>query len=117
MLTQLGNQFGSCFISVNVKTHNFLVLDDPKTTSRMKRNYILVWVWAFASLALVGKYYITGMTERYNITLFFWMVGITATIVYSVLRWFTRDLIIAANSTVVLFQHLQSKQTKKDVCP
>lgn len=62
LLTQQGNRFGSCFISVNLESQIFVILDNPKIISRMKRNYNLVWVWAFTLLALVGKFYITGMT-------------------------------------------------------
>lgn len=109
VLTRLGNKCGSCYISVNLQTRLFEISEDPKIISRMKRNYNLVWVWAFASLALVGKFYIAGETGRYKITLFFWIIGITATIIYSVLRWLTNDTILAINSAIILFRHLHSK--------
>ncbi len=62
ILTQVGNRFGSFFISVDLKTNSFGILDDPQIVSRMKRNYILIWIWTLASLALVGAFYVTGMT-------------------------------------------------------
>lgn len=108
LLTQQGIKFGSCTISVNLQDRIFVSLDNPKIISRIKINYNLVCFWAFSSFALVVKFAISGETERYKITLFIWMTGITATIIYSIHRWLTIDLVIAVNFTAVLFRHLQS---------
>ncbi len=108
ILTKQGNKFGSSFIAVNLESRTFEISDDLKIISRMKRNYILLLVWTFATLALVGKYRSTGMTERFNITLFFWMMSITALTAYSIHRWYSTDLVRAMNFLLVLFRHLQS---------
>lgn len=114
VLTLLGNKCGSCFISVNLKTRCFVISEYPKIISRMKRNYNLTWIWAFASLALVGKFYIMQEIERHNITLFFGIIGFSVLVIYSVLRWFTNDLILATNSSIILFRHLHSKYILSD---
>lgn len=109
ILTHYGIKFGSCIFLFSRERHTCRILDDPKIISRMKRNNILFCVWALASLALVGKFYILEMTERCSITLYFWVVGVTGVVIHSVLRYFTDDMVLVTNSSFMFFRHLHSK--------
>lgn len=43
ILAKKGNNFGFCFISVNLKSRLFLILNDPKIIFCVTRNFILLW--------------------------------------------------------------------------
>lgn len=108
LVTRIGNILGSCYMTLDLNK-NLIISSDSKSTTRLKRNYLLVWFWAAASLALVAKYYLNGNTELYNLTLFFWIGGVTFNIVYSIFRWRTLDFVRAVNATLFLFKYLHGK--------
>ncbi|CAL8116205.1 unnamed protein product [Orchesella dallaii] len=72
-------------------------MHDPSQAWRVSLNYVLLHIWAAGAFGIVVKYKRRGDIDRYNITLAYWLAGVLATIVYSIIQWHTKDLVIMAN--------------------
>ena len=89
--------------------HRLVFEYDPQSVKIMQRNYSLIVFWAISSFTLVIRYYKEGHVDRYNLTLAYWLIGILATALYSMLRWEHHDLAKALNGVTTFVQYVHRK--------
>lgn len=96
ILVGLGQRFGSCSCFVD---ENFLFkhVDDPAAQKKMSQGYNSILFWAIASFTILIKYYRLRDDNRFNLTIFFWFVGVAAAVCYSIFRWFQKDFVQLIN--------------------
>jgi len=99
--------FGVIASHFNPKTRTFY--RDPKQEWKVKLNYALLVFWVAASFCIVIKYRRLGEIERFNMTLAYWLTGILAVSLCSVIRLYTKDLTIFGNGFLQFIQYMHSK--------
>lgn len=112
LLTSIGRKFGSCIFSFDPNTLVVSNSSDPKVASRLRRTYNFACLWAAASSLLIVKHYRSGDVGKYNITVLQYITGITLLSGYSILRWFSDDLLKLCGGAIVYLKRFQGKKKK-----
>lgn len=106
--TNLGRKFGATLLYFDKNEQIFHNSEDPHLSRHFNLNYNLLLFWGIASFLLIPKYHIEGNAEKYNLTLFYWFMGLIAAANFSVLRWFSFDYCRWINGILILFRYFHS---------
>lgn len=106
-LTKIARAFGAFPLKFdNIQAY---FLPDAKAIKRQNRNYFLTVCWVFAAVWIIAKRYYESDLESLIITICFWICGILLLTIYSIGRWFSRDLTQYLNGTLALLRFLRGK--------
>ncbi len=107
ILSRLSSYIGAS--SLQFKEKQSLFLSDPTKINRRNRAFGLTIFWAIASFSMVIKFKRKGDVDRYNLTLAYWLAGILATIVFSIIRLFDDELCTIINGTLIFVRYIHRK--------
>lgn len=111
-ITLLGQTFGSCLLSFDVKTCIFFNTLSPTTNNRLERNFFILKVWAALSFTFVIRLYRSRELERFHLTFFFWLGGIVMIIGHSILKCYSHEVMQACRNVLIFLKYIQGKGYK-----
>jgi len=114
-LNKLCNYLGASAGYFNPKTKTYH--RNIKQEWKVKLINNLCLFWAAAALYIVIKYFKQKDINRYNLTLAYWLAGILAVSVISIVRWFPHDICIGFNGSYHFLRHLYGKFATLCVLP
>lgn len=107
IFTRLGQNWGSTTLQLDPSTFNFSNSTNAKLRNRFKRNYYCSVFWAIASIiSLVKSYHYSQLQSFYVLSLLL-IGGLGAFVCYSILFWYSDDLMEACRMTLHFCKHFQ----------
>lgn len=111
-LTNYGQRFGSFVVGFDSSLNLFKISTDPKVIRITKWKYWGLIFWAVASSSTLCKFYFANDIDKYNITLFFWLCGLSQLIIYSVTYWFPESFCQTGNMTFTFLKRIHGNFSK-----